>query len=282
MINKSLLFLVFAIATLTSCKTSNKQNEVSNSDIPKNSFVIETSYGQMKGRLFDETPLHRDNFIKLVNEGYFDSLLFHRVIENFMIQGGDPDSKFASKGQVLGNGGPEYTIPAEFNSKLIHKKGALAAARQGDNVNPTKASSGSQFYIVQGTVYDSLKILQMEQKIIDNKISSLTRIYLSNPANLGVKNKLDSLNTVGDRENLRKTYDDIVKKIREDNTNVGFSSEQIKTYTTIGGTPHLDGDYTVFGEIYEGLDVLDSIAKVKGDRNNRPLEDIRFTIKMLQ
>lgn len=189
-------------------------------------FVIHTDYGDMKGILYNETPKHRDNFVKLARQGFFDGLLFHRVIQGFMIQGGDPDSKNAKPGQALGSGGPGYTVPAEFNPKFIHKKGALAAARQGDQVNPQKASSGSQFYIVQGQKWD--------------------------PAQLESRNPNK------------------------------YSTTQKEEYKTLGGTPFLDGEYTVFGEITEGFDVLDKIAAVEKDRSDRPVKDVKMTIKIME
>jgi len=181
-------------------------------------FVIHTDYGNMEGVLYNETPQHRDNFVKLVKSGFFDGLLFHRVIEGFMIQGGDPDSKNAKPGAALGAGGPGYTVPAEFNPSLIHKKGALSAARQADQVNPKKASSGSQFYIVQGKK--------------------------QNPSALGAN----------------------------------YTADQKTIYSTIGGTPFLDMNYTVFGEIIQGLDIIDKIAAVQKDQRDRPLKDIKMTI----
>lgn len=190
---------------------------------------IETSKGNMVVKLYNETPLHRDNMIRLVQKGFYDSLLFHRVIKDFMIQGGDPLSRKAGKGQRLGSGGPGYTVPAEFNNKLIHKKGALAAARQGDRLNPEKASSGSQFYIVQGRVFT--------------------------PA------QLEAFTSHG---------------------RTAFTREEIEIYTSIGGTPHLDGAYTVFGEVVEGLEVIDSIAASQTDAYNRPLEDVVFTISVIR
>lgn len=191
--------------------------------------VISTQLGEIKLKLYDETPLHRDNFIKLINENYFDSTLFHRVINKFMIQGGDPDSRRAVAGAMLGNGGPNYTIPAEFVPTLIHKKGVLAAAREGDMVNPQKASSGSQFYIVQGKVFTTEELDMLSKRM-----------------------------------------------------GKSFTEEQIKTYTTIGGTPHLDGNYTVFGEVISGWDVIDKIAAVATDQNNRPKEDIRMFVKFAE
>ncbi|MEN8156429.1 MAG: peptidylprolyl isomerase [Bacteroidota bacterium] len=190
---------------------------------------IETIHGEMLIRLYDETPAHRDNMLKLIREGYYNDQLFHRVIKDFMVQGGDPHSAGAERGQRLGQGGPGYTIPAEFNHNLYHKKGALAAARQGDRINPEKASSGSQFYIVQGKVFTA----------------------------------------------------DILKKM-EQNRFAPFTPGEIETYTTIGGTPHLDGSYTVFGEVVEGLEVVDLIATSPTDSNNRPLEDVVYRISLVE
>lgn len=193
----------------------------------KRNVLLQTNYGDIIIRLSDSTPLHRDNFLKLVKSHYYDSVLFHRVIKNFMIQSGDPDSKHAKAGEPLGNGGPDYTIPAEFRQTLFHKKGVIAAARMGDDVNPAKASSGSQFYIVQGKTFtdaglDSVETYRLKRKIPPNE--------------------------------------------RE-------------VYKTIGGTPHLDQNYTVFGNVVKGLDVVDKIAAVatsKGKDRDRPLEDVRI------
>ncbi len=190
---------------------------------------IITNYGKIQVKLYNNTPLHRDNFIKLVTDGYYNGTLFHRVINNFMIQGGDPDSKNASTGQILGQGGPGYTIPAEFIKENYHKKGALAAARMGDNVNPQKASSGSQFYIVQGKTYGDLELNQLEMR-------------------MGIK----------------------------------FTAEQRNSYKNIGGTPHLDGAYTVFGEVISGMDVIDAIASVKTGNADRPVNDIKMTMKIIK
>jgi len=194
----------------------------------KRDVLMQTTMGDMVIRLSDSTPLHRDNFLKLVKVGYYDSVLFHRVIKNFMIQGGDPNSIRAVAGKPLGDGGPGYTVPAEFRKTLFHKKGALAAARMGDNVNPTKASSGSQFYLAQGRVFTDAG--------------------------------LDSVETF--RLNGRK-----------------IPAEQREVYKTIGGIPHLDQGYTVYGEVVKGLDVLDKIAAVqtsRGQDRDRPLQDVRI------
>ncbi len=280
---KYLILTAISLVVLISCKTGNNKNKDSKQTY-KNSFVIKTAFGDMKGRLYDETPQHRDNFIKLVNEGFYDSLLFHRVIHQFMIQGGDPDSKNAKAGVQLGNGGPGYTIPAEFNDKFIHKKGALAAARMGDNVNPTKASSGSQFYIVQGTVYDSLKLAQMELRMKDSKLRQAVQKHMSKPENEGLRNKVATLQKNKDKAGLNALWQELTQVVQKEDSTLrqGFTPLQKETYSTIGGTPHLDGAYTVFGEIYEGLNVVDSIANVKGDRANRPLEDVVFTIEMIK
>ena len=219
-----LLLLAFLIAC------SSTRNSAT-SKIPGARVKLTTDSGVIVLRLYNQTPLHRDNFLKLVKQHYFDSLLFHRVIKNFMIQGGDPDSKNAKPGILLGNGGPSYTIPAEFDTSLFHKKGVLAAAREGDNVNPKKASSGSQFYIVQG------------KKFTDAGLDSVETFRLKG-------RKLP----IAHRE----------------------------VYKTIGGAPHLDMNYTVFGEVESGLEVVDKIASASRDSNNRPLTDIRMKMKILR
>ena len=188
--------------------------------------LIKTSEGDIKVRLYNETPQHRDNFLKLAKEGYFDGTLFHRVIKDFMIQGGDPDSKGAPKGKMLGTGGPDYTIPAEFvYPQLFHKRGVLSAARQSDQVNPEKASSGSQFYIVWGKRQNAADIRRV-RGTLEEKGITLTPIMVDD-------------------------------------------------YEMRGGTPHLDGQYTVFGEVIEGLEVVGAIQGVKTDKNDRPLEDVK-------
>lgn len=194
---------------------------------------VRTTLGTMIVELYNETPQHRDNFLKLVKEHFYDSLIFHRVIPGFMVQGGDPDSKRAAAGTPLGMGGPGYTVPAEILPGLYHTKGTLAAARQGDQVNPTKASSGSQFYIVQGRTYQP-----QEMDMIAKRNATM-----GTPV----------------------TYDDAAKA----------------RYASVGGAPHLDGAYTVFGEVVEGLDVVDKIAAVQRDPRDRPAEDIRMWMKVL-
>ncbi len=219
---------LFAITT-SYCQTD---SVVKKRDRKKN-ILLQTSMGEIVIRLFDETPLHRDNFIRLVKTGYYDSVLFHRVIQNFMIQSGDPNSKNAEKGIPLGSGGPVKTIPAEFVPELFHKKGMVAAARTGDNVNPQKASSGSQFYIVQG------------RQFTDAELDSVERVRL-----FGRKLPL----------------------------------AHRAIYKTIGGTPQLDQNYTVFGEVVSGIEIVDSIAATptsKGKDKDRPLTDIRIIFSKL-
>jgi len=229
--------------------------------------------------LYDETPKHKENFIKLAKEKFYDSLLFHRVIENFMIQGGDPDSKHAAANQRLGNGGPGYTIPAEFNPHLFHEKGALSAARLGDDQNPAKASSGSQFYVVQGSV---VKESDAEYIKVDQvKLGPLFRQFMMNPDN---KTAVDTLNQVymtGDMVAYQKKVFSYIPRIEKETGAKllkDVSEEKIKAYTTVGGSPHLDNDYTVFGKVIAGLDVLDKIAAVPTVTGDRPYEDIRMTI----
>ena len=239
-------------------------------------ILMTTSYGDIKLLLYNETPQHRDNFVKLVKEHYFDSLLFHRVIQNFMIQGGDPDSKNAPSGKLLGDGGPSYTLPAEFNSTLFHKKGVIAAARNSDLENPTRASSASQFYIVQGRVFtDSLLQIQAKRitrlMLFNQIINRPEHTKLLTDYHRFLKNQvLDSTKYVND--SINKIADAELPTV----VPYRFSKAQTDAYTTIGGTPHLDNSYTVFGEVYEGLEIVDRIAAQPVDKHARPYTDIRI------
>ncbi|MBP5371760.1 MAG: peptidylprolyl isomerase [Bacteroidales bacterium] len=242
--------------------------------------TFETNFGAITVALYNETPLHRDNFVKLAEEHYFDSLLFHRVIDNFMIQAGDPDSKGAPAGKTLGMGGPGYTIPAEFNTKFIHKKGALAAARRGGPQNPKKESSGSQFYIVVGQQVPMEQLDAMVAQKADQAKAEYIQTKLYEPENKAYLNELIELQKAGDRQNFMAKWQEFNDRYKDSLTTVptfSYTEEQKNTYSTIGGTPHLDMDYTVFGEVIQGLDVVDKIAKVATDRNNRPLEDVIIT-----
>jgi cyclophilin family peptidyl-prolyl cis-trans isomerase len=221
-------YLVSGKYTITLKAIKNGKENTMSKDIvieaPHECLVeMETSLGSMTIKLHDSTPQHRDNFIKHAETEYYDGLLFHRVINGFMVQGGDPDSKTAKQGQRLGSGGPSYTIPAEFVNDLVHVKGALSAARQGDGVNPQKRSSGSQFYLVHGRPVSEIQ--------------------------------LDGIET-------QKNYK--------------LSPENRELYKTQGGTPFLDKEYTVFGQVIKGLDVIDKIAAVKTDGSDRPVEDVKI------
>lgn len=218
---KKLLFAILAISFLGSCSVLKKDKAPQKPTEPSYKVLLQTTAGDIKIQLYKDVPLHADNFRKLVSEGFYDGLLFHRVIPQFMIQGGDPQSRDAAAGTGLGNGSNGYLIPAEFKiEKYVHKKGALAAARTG---NPEKKSSGCQFYIVEGKTY-----------------------------------------TDADLNNL------------ESSKGFKYTEEQRADYKTIGGTPHLDNDYTVYGEVIEGLDIVTNITKVGRDRRDRPNEDVKI------
>lgn len=214
---KQLLTLILVLCCLVSYATK-----------PKNKYVkITTNMGECIVKLYNETPLHRDNFIRLAKKRYYDGTLFHRVIKDFMIQGGDPDSRNATAEATLGNGGPLYTIPAEFNDNLFHKKGVIAAARDD---TPDKVSSGSQFYLVQGKIFTDEQLNMLESRRLKHTIPAYQR----------------------------------------------------EVYKTLGGTPHLDRSYTVYGEIVKGLNMVDSIAAVQTGNANRPKEDVRMTVTVLK
>ena len=231
---------------------------------------IKTSLGDIKIRLYDGTPIHRDNFIRLVNSGFYDGVSFHRIIKNFMIQAGDPETKSASS-HKLPDSLKTYTIPAEFNNLYFHKRGALAAARQGDDVNPEMRSSGTQFYIVQGVKLndDDLKIA--EQRI--NSKMKQTRI------NQFIRLTTDSVRLTGKTITDSEIQDIASVKMFQYLTafkEYKITDEQQNIYKTIGGTPRLDGTYTVFGEVTEGLDIVDKIAEVPTDSKDKPLNDIKI------
>ncbi|HLF33692.1 MAG TPA: peptidylprolyl isomerase [Cyclobacteriaceae bacterium] len=247
------------------------------SDDPRKDFLvtIKTNYGEMKAILYDETPKHKENFLKLAREGFYNGLLFHRVMNQFMIQTGDPNSKIAEKGAPLGVGGPGYTIPAEFNPSLIHIKGALAAARQGDNINPKKESSGSQFYIAQGKVFTREEL--MANRIDINQLNKFFNMYIQTPENKALRDQAIQFQKERNStalQNLALDRKDELENFYSVDFDISISELQVEKYTTIGGIPHLDGAYTVFGQVIDGLDVIDKIAAVETDARNRPMEDI--------
>lgn len=273
-------FALFSLPVLTSYMAADTRAKV----------LIHTDLGDIKVVLYDETPKHRDNFLKLAENHTLDSTLFHRVIRYFMIQGGDPDSKKAKAGDMLGNGTVGYTLPAEIHPNLFHKKGALAAARQSDEVNPNRESSGCQFYIVQGKTFtdaglDSVQTMRIDQPVkqqLFNKVinapenANLKAAFIRAQMRYQQTANADSLNYYSAQVNplidaeFAKTPHRVLSK------------EQREVYKTTGGTPHLDGAYTVFGEVVEGLDVVDKIAAVPVDRNARPQTDVRVWVKVIK
>jgi cyclophilin family peptidyl-prolyl cis-trans isomerase len=265
MMKKISIILSVCLAIATSCAQNNDHV-----------VTIKTSYGDMVAILYDETPKHKENFIKLAEAHFFDSTLFHRVIQGFMIQGGDPDSKKAQPGIPLGRGGPGYTIDAEFNPKFFHERGALSAARLSDAQNPTKASSGSQFYIVQGT-----KMTEEELKTDFLKLNQGMQQFFQDPANRPAYDSIVRLYESGDTKAYQQ-YMMALKPRVEKATGISTSKtvppEILKAYTTVGGAPNLDGDYTVFGKVIKGLEVVDKIAATSIGPGDRPVEDIRMTV----
>lgn len=281
MTSNKILLICLAFIALTACNAGSKRQTNHHMENEKRTLVkLETTMGNITVALYNETPKHRDNFIKLVKEGVYDSTLFHRVIKQFMIQAGDPDSKNASDTAMLGSGDVGYTIPAEFNPKFFHKKGVLAAARQGDDVNPEKASSGCQFYIVTGRKFTEPQLLGMENKINEQREEAL----FDNLARQHMK-EIYKMRKAGDNAGLLELQDTLEAQAREladKEEKFRFTPEQIKAYSTIGGAPHLDGSYTVFGEVTEGMEVVDNIEIAKTNRADRPIENIRILKASIQ
>ena len=233
---------------------------------------IETTAGPIRIRLYDDTPQHRDNFLKLAKKGFYDGVLFHRVIKDFMVQTGDPDSKTAEKGVMLGSGDPGYTLPAEIDyPKHYHKYGALAAARTGDEMNPERRSSGSQFYIVTGKKYIPQQISRMEQMAVQKQLQA----YFMNLQRENM-DTIRQLRLAKDSVGLENLRQELIKQTEANVKPVTMTEQQVRDYTTIGGTPHLDGQYTVFGEVLEGMDTIEKIQNAETDGRDRPLEDIKI------
>ncbi len=265
--------------TLMSCSANNAGSETPGT-APKGKtqkmtkVELETSLGNIVVELYNETPQHRDNFIKLVKEGYYDGVLFHRVIKDFMIQTGDGNSKDAGPDTMLGDGDPGYTIEAEFvYPKYFHKRGALAAARTGDQVNPERRSSGSQFYIVTGKIYSSEDLEKMTKRLSDGKKQEIfRRLIMEN------QNTIKELQANQDMAGIDELQKRLIEQTEAEAAQTPFkmTDEQIDAYTSIGGTPHLDGQYTVFGEVVSGMDVVDKIQNTTTGRLDRPTVDIRI------
>lgn len=241
---------------------------------------ISTPLGDITVRLYDETPAHRDNFIKLAKEGFYNGTLFHRVIKEFMIQGGDPESKGAPAGRQLGSGDAGYTLPAEFNPSLFHKRGALSAARLGDNVNPERRSSGCQFYIVWGKTYNAGQIGQLEKQAL---MQAEQEVF--NSLAMARREQIMDLRRNRDRAGLQALQDELLAQTEAIVKEKGLgklSAEQKDAYTTVGGTPFLDGQYTVFGEVESGLEIVGDIQESVTDSNDRPLQDIAMTVTVIE
>ena len=242
---------------------------------------ISTPKGDIRVRLYDETPQHRDNFVKLVNEEFYNGTLFHRVIKDFMIQGGDPDSIGAPAGKMLGTGGPGYNVPAEIvYPQLFHKRGALAAARQSDEVNPERESSGSQFYLVYGKVYTPQELKQMEKQMsMQQEQSIFNKLVQQN------RSQILELRKARNQAGLQELQDQLIaetKKQMKELPAPKFTPEQQEAYTTIGGTPFLDNQYTVFGEVESGMEVVAEIQQCATLSADRPKEDISMTMTIEQ
>ena len=267
----ALFFTILFVMLMSACSDRDRQSTY---------VSIATDNGEIVVKLYNDTPAHRDNFIKLAEAGFYDGLLFHRVIKDFMIQGGDPESRNAAPDAGLGSGGPGYTIPAEIVPTHYHKKGALAAARQSDNVNPRKESSGSQFYIVTGNVFTEGQLTALARQMMQYKEQQLFNALASERRAEIMQMRRDK-----DQAGLAALQEELVAQVKAQMPKSAaefFTEEQRQAYTTVGGTPHLDGEYTVFGEVVEGFDVLDKIQAVATRAGDRPEKDIKMRVKVLQ
>ncbi|MBR0023386.1 MAG: peptidylprolyl isomerase [Muribaculaceae bacterium] len=240
--------------------------------------LLETTFGEIELALYNETPQHRDNFVKLVNDGTYNGVLFHRVIKDFMVQTGDPSSRTATADALLGEGGPGYDIPAEIvYPKFFHKRGALAAAREGDETNPERKSSGSQFYIVTGRRFSEYQLEKMLERIVNQEKAMIFNQLAANR-----RSEIEAVQAMGDEMALKGLQGIIAaeaEKIYNENHKdnpFSFTPEQVAAYSTIGGAPHLDGQYTVFGEVVKGMDVVDKIQNVTTGAHDRPVDDVRI------
>ena len=276
---KKIIIIVMTFALMSSIAIAQKNKNIT----MENQIVqatgdalveIKTSVGDITIRLYGETPKHRDNFLKLVNDGFYNDVLFHRVINKFMIQTGDPESKGAPAGKMLGAGSPGYDIDAEIvYPQFFHKRGALAAARQGDEVNPDRRSSGSQFYIVTGKVYNASQLGQMEKQLQMQQMQAIFNDLASQH-----RDSIMAMRRNRDQAGLQALQDELVKKTEAEAAKnpAKFTDAQREAYTTVGGTPHLDGTYTVFGEVVEGMDIVAKIETTATGAQDRPKEDIKI------
>ncbi|MCM1068096.1 MAG: peptidylprolyl isomerase [Muribaculaceae bacterium] len=277
-IASALLFMACGSADSASATTPEKNTTTmteQTADTASVRVAVKTTAGDFTVLLYGDTPKHRDNFVRLVKDGYYDGTLFHRVIKDFMIQAGDPDSKNAAPGKMLGAGGPDYKIDAEIVfPRHFHKRGALAAARQGDQVNPMKQSSGSQFYVVTGRKMSESDVDKLGMSLKNKQMQAIfNRLAMEHRADIIDMQKR------GDRAGLQALQDSLIKQTEAEAATAAapaITDEMRKAYTTVGGAPHLDGDYTVFGEVVDGMDVIDRIEKVKTDGHDRPTDDVRI------
>jgi cyclophilin family peptidyl-prolyl cis-trans isomerase len=270
---KHLIYLSAILCLLASCTPK-----------PKDTLVdIHTPYGVIKVKLYDKTPKHRDNFLALAHSGFFDSTLFHRVIAGFMIQAGDPVSKHAQPGQMLGDGDTTYKIPAEFVEEYLNKRGALAAARESDDVNPNKESSACQFYIVHGKKFTDAGLDSAERKRERYTRSFILLDILKKKNDTIEMKKFQQLMQQRDIPNIYAMLDkyrSVVEPEYAKTKPFKLTPQQREVYKTVGGAPHLDGAYTVFGEVVSGMEIVDKIAALKTDTNDRPLLDVRLWMKV--
>ena len=271
---KNILLILGLVFIMVSCNTQHKEDLVE----------ISTPYGNIVVKLYDKTPMHHDNFLKLAESGYYNGTLFHRVINQFMIQGGDPDSRHAKPGQLLGDGDTSYTIPFEYVPEYIHKRGVLAAARESDDINPLKASSGSQFYIVQGKKFTDEALQAVELKVERRTKQYLLMDILKKNGDTTLLATFKKYVESRDTANIRKvieTKHDAVEAAYMKTRPFVLTDAQREVYRTIGGTPHLDGAYTVFGEVVSGMEIVDRIAAMQTDTNDRPKTDIPMQMKVI-
>jgi len=260
------LFSTLLLTTLVLGSFVKKSDEVE--------VIMTTSKGELILKLYNQTPIHRDNFVKLINNQFYNGISFHRVIKNFMAQAGDPNSRDPEYAGSLGNNSEGETLPAEIFPALFHKKGALAAARMGDQVNPEKRSSGSQFYIVQGKKYNRNQLTQMEARINQQLEGNRVGIFLKDSSNKAYMNRVKVCQQNGWMDSLNMVISEIKNIVLKDVDKFTFSEEQLKAYETIGGTPFLDNGYTVFGEVVSGIDIIDSICTsptLPGDKPQEPI-----------
>ncbi len=267
------LALIVSLSTLISgCGAKGKQE---NNDVVN--ITIETDFGDIKAVLYNQTPKHRDNFVKNTEQGAYEGVIFHRVIENFMIQSGDPATGINFMGDTDKLKKFENVVDAEFNNGLIHKKGAIAAARMADNVNPLKQSSSTQFYIVQGRVFTPEELNKLAFQRTENaKNTAVNKLIMDKAEKMIDEGKNPNLSEL--HIQLKDTIEIIKSKLEP----YVFTEEQINAYTTVGGTPHLDGDYTIFGEVIEGFEVIDKIAAVKTNAMDKPVSDVKMKVKIIK